>query len=269
MSATRATTVIVATLSISLAAYGQDQGASTDAQVLSNANAMKAKVQERQTAYLSARDRLFVVMDAAIERIPETPTDLSAEREAIAGLREVVAQLRLLGEVAIDAHARYLEAANGYQAELPRAADAFERMSEQFRKYQAEEPYQDHKADYAQVAGIFQQLAVRCRSGQQKLQPEIRQVAANLPYMERSVLFLKRLDEALQTIPDFQSGAEYDRLVMQLKNYVATYERMRSSLRQFNQRLTPTSPSRPDTSAFRQRSPYSTYTTTASYTSAR
>ena len=207
--------------------------------VLTRAVVVKQAVETRQREYVTARDALFNVLDGAVAQIPAAPTDFTAERAALASFREIIRSLREEGERVQAAQSQFLETAHSYHRELPAAAEVFDQIAVQFTQYQREEPYEDHRRDYAHSVVIFQQLAVRCRAGIQELEPEIARVTANVPYLERSLVFLTRMDQALETVPEFQAGAEYDRLLAQLKNYVTGYERMRTSLRGFHDQLSP------------------------------
>ncbi len=235
----RSLLAIASALYASVTAIGDDVSQQHKNAFLTRAATIKQAIETRQQQYVTARDELFSVIDAAVAQIPPAPTDFAAERAALAGFRQIISSLREEGEQVQAAQSRFLEAAHSYHRELPAAAEVFEQISAQFAKYQSEEPYEDHRRDYEYSAAIFGQLAVRCRAGVTELEPEMARVTANVPYLERSLVFLTRLDQALETIPEFQAGAEYDRLLSQLKNYVSGYERMRASLRGFHDQLIP------------------------------
>lgn len=218
---------------------GEDVTSQNENPLLTRAVVVKQAVETRQREYVTARDALFKVLDGAVAHIPAAPTDFTAERAALGNFREIIHSLREEGERVQAAQSQFLETAHNYHRELPAAADVFDQIATQFTEYQREEPYEDHRRDYTHSAVIFQQLAVRCRAGIQELEPEIARVTVNVPYLERSLLFLTRMDQALETVPEFQAGAEYDRLLAQLKNYVTGYERMRTSLRGFHDQLNP------------------------------
>lgn len=186
----------------------------------------------------------FSALEESIRQVGPKLEDVRAAGEVLNHWRALVHELRVQGEKVLASQQEFVGSASTFADKLSQGPAHFRAVSAEFQAFANEESYSELAQDYRRVAGSFETLAYRCERELERVKPSIEEYRANLGYIERSVVFLRRFEQALAVVPDL---TEFDRLqtsLSELSHYVRGFERLRGSLRAFDERLhgTPATP---------------------------
>lgn len=192
--------------------------------------------------------RLESALDEAIRRVPEhlTESDFRSEREAILLLDKLMAQLIEQSDSVLAAQEEYLALGRKYREELANARPTFEAAAKQFRAFAAKERYSTYRQDDLNMAGVMDELAVRCEKLPADFNETAQDVAELFPYLQDGRQVLVRFRSVLAAIPVLKSAQDLNALDERLKAYVQSYENFRGSLQQLHDRLQSDRPTESD-----------------------
>jgi hypothetical protein len=152
-------------------------------------------------------------------------------------IREVAAKLHGMGLRILAFHKDYEASNKAVLAAYAQAPASFRGAGVTFRRFAAEEPYEEIKADYLRLAGICDALAGRYEKRALALPDEAKEVRETMKFVERTVVYLERHDVLAAAFPDLSAGADRDRFLDVLKKYVEGYKGLRGNLNKFHEKL--------------------------------
>lgn len=165
------------------------------------------------------------------------PGKLEPEKLAVDGLKKLVGQLRGMAKELVEKHSRYVESTTSLKRAMEDSAPAFREASKLFRRYADEETYKDLQQDYIYLGQAWADMARVMEKRAKELDAEPKEVEATVQYLRRTALFLDRFAQHLDSFPDLSTGAERQRFLDQLRNYIQGFESLRSLFRQFHGNL--------------------------------
>ncbi|HEY4307993.1 MAG TPA: hypothetical protein VGN12_00950 [Pirellulales bacterium] len=119
--------------------------------------------------------------------------------------------------------------------------EAYLAAAKLFKEYAAEEPYAEIKEDYLKLAETWSLLSERSWAEMAAIEAEEAELIAFKQYLERSSLFLKRLDAHLSSVPNQVDEQQRQLHLAKMKRYVKGFEELRASLHTFHEKVKTTS----------------------------
>lgn len=173
------------------------------------------------------------------------PWDVAKERQAIDGFKKLIPLLKERSTWLLGKHEEFVKSMSLYQAALAKAPAAFLRASETYTKYAAEEDEIFFKEQYLDMATRSKKLAAVMDARANAVKDVQADVAQKLRFVERSVIFLNRLEEFLAIYdPANDKSAEVDAYLRQLDQYITHFNASITAFKQLSDKIqtTATSP---------------------------
>lgn len=206
--------------------------------VLAVAQQLNAKLASAEAKLTDATEQLFVAVEATIAEISTDGQSLDPALRTLAGLRALLKDLRPEGQKVVAAHHVFVDAARGYDSELARAPSALDSLAVRYRQFAAEETYEDLRQRYQQDADTVLAVKALLVARRAELGPQVQLVEDNRRYVERTVVYLGRLEELLNSFPDLLDGEKTERFLAMLKRYVDHFGRLKHLLEGFHAKVT-------------------------------
>jgi hypothetical protein len=165
---------------------------------------------------------------------PLTP---ELEKLTVEKTRAVAAGLHAMGKRLVAFHKDYEASNKTVAAAYAQAPPAFRAAGVTFRKFAAEEPYEEIKHDYVRLAEICDTLATRYEKRVAALPDEAKEIRETMKFVERTVLYLERHDALAASFPDLSVGADREKFLDTLKKYIDGYKDLRGSMDKFHEKL--------------------------------
>ncbi len=205
--------------------------------VQEEAQAFRTAIEAAEKDLSQKLEATFATVEESIRAIEPKVDHVRAEGRVLNDLRALVRELRLQGDSVFKSQQAFVGSASSFAEKLSAGPAHFRQVAAEFEGFAADETYSELAADYRHVASSFGALADRCEQQLRRVNPAIEEYRVNLVYIERSLLFLARFEQALESVPDL---AEFERLegsLAELARYVRGFERLQGSLRAFDERL--------------------------------
>lgn len=131
-----------------------------------------------------------------------------------------------------------------YQAAVQKAPAAFDAAAKQFQQYADQEEDMTFKENYLDMELHAKKWSKEMEQRHSRLGEMYKEVSEKTQFVEKSVVFLDRLDEFLQLYPDPDKAAEIQQYLQKLNNHIDQIRRAINSFKDFSKSITdPTSPS--------------------------
>jgi hypothetical protein len=163
----------------------------------------------------------------------EQKATIEALRTFVKGLRGIAADL-------LSHHLAFVSVQEEYRHALAAAPSKFRDANRLFLEYAAEELFYEIKQDYERLAQDWLTLStlVERRAAEVERDDRTRDWGDTLRYVERTALFLERLDAHLESFPvNLDSGEIRERHLADLKAYVDGFEALRRHLNTYREKL--------------------------------
>lgn len=203
-------------------------------------NAVKAYVAAEAIKAVEAKQdkseaELIRDLDAFLDGMGKLSPAL--EKVTAEKVREVAAKLHGMGLRILAFHKEYEASNKAVLAAYSQAPAAFRGAGVSYRRFAAEEPYEEIKADYLRLAEICDALAARYEKRAVGLPDEAKEMRETMKFVERTVIYLERHDVLAAAFPDLSAGADRDQFLDVLKKYVEGYKGLRGNLNKFHEKL--------------------------------
>ena len=199
-SRTKATTL---SASNSTTAAKESRGQSTDERI-SKARKLGDELANQEAKVSQEQDQLIQAISKAVDQFK--PSRIETAGDTLQSLRPVVQQLRDDSRAIIDRESDYFKSMTVLHASLSKAPAMFRAAGDVFAKYAQDEPFKEIRSDYENLAESWQLLA----DGIEKRDADLKQEATEMhnfkSYLERTCVFLERLDSHLASFPKFGSS---------------------------------------------------------------
>ena len=167
------------------------------------------------------------------------PQRMETSLDVIKALKPAVYELRSDSKKLIDFEASYLKSLSSLHQSLVAAPDIYRAAGDVFAGYVSDEPFDDLKNEYLEVANDWRKMADQMHNRDEAIKDEGRSLVEFKRYLERSSLFLERLQAHLESFPDFEGQEEREQYLAGMKRYVDGFEGLRQSLHSFHEKLNP------------------------------
>jgi len=166
------------------------------------------------------------------------PWDIAKERQALDGFKKLIPLLKERATWLLTKHEEFGKNMNLYQAALAKAPAAFMRASDAYTKYAAEEDEIFFKEQYLDMATRSKKLAAVMEARANAIKEVQADVALKLRFVERSVVFLDRLEEFLAIYdPANDKSAEVDAYLKQLDAYITHFNQSITAFKQLSDKI--------------------------------
>lgn len=212
---------------------GQTRGPGVDAratQVLEAADDAQEAIERIQSGIDRSLDEYFRQLDGAIALVNDE--DFFGEQMTFATLRAITPRLRRMAGDAITAHERLQEQTTSLETALREGLPAIRQAGLQFRDFAEEEQFAEIAKSYRHIGDTLLATAVKYDRVGRQLEPSTAAVASNLRYVQRTDLFLARLETVLDLVTD--DVPELDAFIENLTKYARSFEQLQGSLKRFH-----------------------------------
>lgn len=125
-----------------------------------------------------------------------------------------------------------------YQAAVKKAPAAFDAAAKQFQQYADNEDDAAFKENYLDMELHAKKWAREMEQRHGRLDEMYKEVTDKTQFVEKSVVFLDRLDEFLQIYPDPDKAAEVQQYLQKLNNHIEQIRRAINSFKDFSKSMT-------------------------------
>jgi hypothetical protein len=216
------------------AAYAQYQ----KGQPPKNASPMKDAELAQKVVQEKEADVLKVLREISEATQGSQPWDMVKERQALDGFKKLIPLLKERSGWLLSKHEEFVKNMNLYQAALAKAPSTLLRSSEAYTKYAAEEDEIFFKEQYLDMAARSKKLAAVMEARANTIKEVQADVAQKLRFVERSVVFLNRLEEFLTIYdPANDKSAEVDAYLKQLDAYIVHFNKSITAFKQLSDKI--------------------------------
>lgn len=234
------TALVVVGLTLTLAANAQvgreaqqvASGGKIDDKAIKEAEQAQKAVQDRE-------ERLVAVLKEIEEAVRDMdPGNFVKERRALDGFKKVIPLLKERSAWLLDKQAEYSKNMEVYKAALEKTPAAFRRASDVYARFAAAEDDLFFKEQYIDMANRSQKLATAMEVRSKAVEVAQGEVAQKLRFVERSVVYLNRLEEFLAIYdPAAGKSAEVDSYLKQLDSYIGHFHQSINTFRQLSEKI--------------------------------
>lgn len=246
--------VVVSVLALTLGLAVQADGGKESPAVASAGKIDDKALKEAELAQKAVQEReekLIAVLKEIEEAVKDIePGNFTKERRALDGFKKVIPLLKERSAWLIDHQQEFAKHMDLYKAALQKTPAAFRRASEVYARFAAQEGDLFFKEQYLDMANRSKKLATAMEARAKAVEGAQSEVAQKLKFVERSVVFLNRLEEFLAIYdPAGGKNAEVDQYIRGLDAYISQFHKSINAFRQLSDRIqngTPTQfPERP------------------------
>jgi hypothetical protein len=162
---------------------------------------------------------------------------LESTDEVVHALHPLVQELSAAAKDILNSEEAYLTALKQLHKNLSAAPTTFRDTARQFENYAAAEPFTEIKEDYLTLAESWYRMAETTERRSEAILAEGKEMTAFKKYLERSSLFLTRLDNHLSSYPDVSDEKTRQEQLERMRHYVSGFEALRSSMRRFHDKI--------------------------------
>jgi hypothetical protein len=203
-----------------------------DQSAIKDAEAAQKTVQEKEATLI----KLLQEISEATKDVE--PGNFLKEKRALDSFRKVIPLLKERATWLLDKQQEFGKHIQLYQAALEKMPRAFMRASEAYSKYAADEGDLFFKEQYLEMSARSKKLAATMEARAKQVSGAEAEVAQKLRFVERSVVFLNRLDEFLAIYnPASGRSADVDAYLRQLDSYITHFNETISSFRQLSEKI--------------------------------
>ena len=117
------------------------------------------------------------------------------------------------------------------------AAPIYRDGAKDFIEFSKSEPYGELQEQYRQLAETWNFIADKMEKGSDRVVEENKEMAETLQYLERIALFLDRLQQHFDSIPDLNSLKDREKYLENLRHFIKSFEKFRELFREFDTAL--------------------------------
>lgn len=166
------------------------------------------------------------------------PGDMTKERQALGGFKKLIPLLKQRAAWLLGKQEEFARNMQLYQAALEKAPGAFLRAGEAYTKFAGEEEELFFKEQYLDMASRSKKLAGVMQTRAEAVKDAQAEVGQKLRFVERSVVFLNRLEEFLALYdPANDKSAEVDAYLKQLDAYITHFNQTIGAFRQLSDKI--------------------------------
>lgn len=215
-------------------------GGKPDPAAIKDAETAQKAVQQKETELLKV---LQEITDATKDL---QPGDMLKEQMALDGFRKLLPLLKERSAWLLGKQEEFAKNMALYQAALEKTPAAFRRAGAEYARFAAEEEDLFFKEQYLDMANRSKKLVAAMEGRAKAVKDAQAEVAQKLKFVEKSVVFLNRLEEFLAIYdPANGKSAEVDAYLKQLDGYISHFHQSIGAFKQLSDRIqnTPASPS--------------------------
>jgi len=195
----------------------------------------KERIESQEREIAQNEEAAFNAIQEAIAKLPTG--SLQAQQQTLAGFRQATVILGNLARQLLDRREQLLTDIGALNQVTKAAAPAFRETSKLFEQYAKEEPYEEIKKDYVTLAQAWSAMADLMEKRADRFAGENKEITETIQYLERTAIFLERLQQHLDSIPNLDALQDREQYLEQLRRYIRAFEQFRDLFRRFNEAL--------------------------------
>jgi hypothetical protein len=230
--------VVGVALPVLLAADLPSAKPSTTSSTQPDSTAIK-EAEHAQKAVSQKEEKLLKLLQEISEATRDVERgNVLKEKTALDGFKKVIPLLKERAAWLLDKQQEFGKTMQLYQAALEKMPDAFLRASDVYGQYAAKEADLFFKEQYLDMANRSKKLAKTMDARAKQVHGAQADVAQKLRFVERSVVFLNRLEEFLAIYdPAGGRSGEVDAYLKQLDAYIAHFHETIDSFKQLSEKI--------------------------------
>jgi hypothetical protein len=202
---------------------------------LTSAKHAKDCIEETERDLARQEQEAFQLIERAIKQIPSGALD--AQQDSLEGFRQVTGVLRQLSSELLANRTKIVTDIDKLCQVNKSAVDAFREAAITFEKYSKEESYAELHEEYLRLAGVWELLAVTLEKRASQYESGNQELKDMLEYLEHVSLFLDRLNQHFESLPNIVILKDRERYDNQLKQFIKSFERLRIMFHEFDDKL--------------------------------
>ncbi len=226
---------ILITVLIAAATYTGVAWSSNEDPRLQAARRLTASIQRTEQEIARQEEAAFRIIEAAINKLPDGT--LQAQLETLAGFRQATSILDAMARDLLAHRDTIITDLESLHEMTQTAVSVYAEAARMYQEYADEEPFDEIKQDYVTLADAWTAMAAFMDKRTKRLAVENEEIRDTMQYLERTSVFLGRLGQNLESIPDLQALQEREQYLLQLRRYVRSFEEFRNLFRKFNAAL--------------------------------
>ena len=202
---------------------------------LKDAAAAKQEITQKEREISRLQLAMILRIESSVAKIDSEKFD--GVENVVKGLRPLVHELNITSKQLLANQELYFESLRGLHKVVIDSPVAYRAAAEAFDGYAAEEPYEEIKKDYSALADSWRMMSDEMEKRGQAIRGQGRDAVEFKKHLERTSLFLERLESHLVSFPDISSLSASDDSQGTLLRYIQGFEALRTSLRTFHDKL--------------------------------
>ena len=208
---------------------------STEDPRLGAARRITANIQRTEQRIAGEEAAAFRIIDEAINKLPDGT--LQAQLDTLNGFRQATAVLHAMARDLLAHRDNLVTDLESLLEMTQHSVSVYNDAARCFQENAAEEPFDEIKEDYVTLANAWTAMATFMDERGKRLAIENDEIRDTMQYLERTAIFLDRLKQNLDSLPDLQALQEREQYLEQLRRYIRSFEEFRSLFRKFNAAL--------------------------------
>ncbi len=208
---------------------------STEDPRLGAARRITANIQRTEQRIAGEEAAAFRIIDEAINKLPDGT--LQAQLDTLNGFRQATAVLHAMARDLLAHRDNLVTDLESLLEMTQHSVSVYNDAARCFQENAAEEPFDEIKEDYVTLANAWTAMAAFMDERGKRLAIENDEIRDTMQYLERTAIFLDRLKQNLDSLPDLQALQEREQYLEQLRRYIRSFEEFRSLFRKFNAAL--------------------------------
>jgi hypothetical protein len=202
---------------------------------LTRAKQIKNNIEETERDLAQQEQAAFQRIEQALQQISEG--SLASQQEALEGFRDATGVLRQLSRDLLANRDKIITDIDKLGHINRLAVPVFQNASKTFAEYAKDEPYEELKKDYTRLAAVWKLIADNLEKRSAQYETENKELADTLRYLERTAIFLDRLYQHFDSLPNISPLTERDQYIENLKKFIRSFERLRELFHGFDDEL--------------------------------
>ena len=208
---------------------------STEDPRLGAARRITANIQRTEQRIAGEEEAAFRIIDEAINKLPDGT--LQAQLDTLNGFRQATTVLHAMARDLLAHRDNLVTDLESLLEMTQHSVSVYNDAARCFQENAAEEPFDEIKEDYVTLANAWTAMAAFMDERGKRLAIENDEIRDTMQYLERTAIFLDRLKQNLDSLPDLQALQEREQYLEQLRRYIRSFEEFRNLFRKFNAAL--------------------------------
>jgi hypothetical protein len=195
----------------------------------------KNSIQKKERELAQDEEAAFELIEEALKQVPDGT--LQSEQQTLDGFRQATGVLRKLAHDLLENRDKIVTDIDMLQRMNRSAVPIYRDGAKNFIEFSKSEPYDEIQEDYLRLAGMWNMIADSMEKRAEQFAEQNKEMEEMLRYLERTAVFLDRLQQHFDSIPDLESLKDRERYLENLRRFIKSFEKFRQLFREFDTEL--------------------------------